>query len=1166
MNCPECNTECAISMNFCHHCGAALHNVPAHPNASQGERKQVTVLFSDLSGYTAMNERLDPEEVKGIMSRIFGEIAQVVAKYDGFIERFVGDAVMAVFGIPRVHEDDPIRAIRAALEIHALVEALSPKLEKKVARPLSMHSGINTGLVVTGEVNLEKGSHGLIGDTINLASRLEGLAGTGEIVVGESTHKLARSHFEFEPMAPTRVKGKSKSILAFKLISDRAPDPLVSCNRRVFSVMVGRDQEINRLEFQVHKAINGQGSVVNVVGEAGIGKSRLLAELKKREVIQRVTLLEGRSISIGRNLSFHPIIDLLKQWACITEDDNEMQAFDKLEKAVRAIHPDETEEILPFVATLMGMKMQGRHAERVRGIEGEALEKLILKNFRELIIKGGGLRPMVIVMEDLHWADNSSLELLQSLYGLTEKNRLLFVNIFRPGYLEEDGAKATNQAHERIEIQPLANQDSETLINNMLEIKGLPFSLKEKILGRAGGNPFFIEEVVRSLIDDRAVVRGSQGFEVTERINRVVIPPTINEVLIARIDRLEEQTRELVKVASVIGRSFFDRILKDVADSIHGVDDRLSYLKDVQIIRERKRPQELEYIFSHALAQEAAYESTLIQQRKALHLKVAQSIEKIFKERLHEFYGMLAFHYGKGEDLDKAEKYLTKAGEEALKASASIEALNYLQAALKLYVDRYGEDTDMEKLTKLEKNIALAFFNRAQWSEAVEYFDKVLKRWGTPVPKTGLGGIALSLWVFMVLLKVAYLKLPGSKRKPGSQVIEAFDFYYKAIEALSYVDHTRQFLGALDLFRRTTQFDISKILMVSMYWSGVAAILSVSGLSFRIGSRLLEIAQRYIARDNVASRMNNVVMSTITFHCQGMWDRIQDFDEDLMYEGLRIGDLWQSANYLIFYGLVKGELGEFSHLQKAIERSHDIGETYAYSLSTIIARELKSDLLLKMAPAQEALAEAENGVLLSKEHRTEVHEIIFLGYKAEAQQLSGDAEGARATILQATELHRKQSVMVLPIFLAPFFTARLLVDIEHLKQAMDFNASSDMACLRKQVCKSGKEALQNARKYAPYRTKIFRLMGDYHWLIDRQGKALKWWGKSIQEGERLGARPDLSRTYFEVGKHLMEPDSKYKELNGVNAREYLEKAGGLFEAMGLQRDLDEIYKIMPSCY
>ena len=527
-------------MNFCGKCGAILHD--ARPDLkplpeqtktrliSEPERKHVTALFSDLSGYTAMTEKLDPEQVKEITGRIFTGVKQTVAKYEGFIERVMGDGCLAFFGVPQAHEDDPIRAIYAAKEIHDLVKSMSPQYQEKLGAPLKMHTGINTGLVVTADVDPEEGTHGVAGDAVNVASRLSSLANPGEILVGHDTRVRAEGFFAFEDLGFRKVKGKTEAIQIFRVSKAKGYRGGVRFDRHVTSEMVGRDKELDRLEFQVMKAINGEGSVVNVIGEAGIGKSRLIAELKKRDVMRRVTLLEGRAISIGKNLSFHPITDLLKQWARIADGDPEGGAFNKLEKAIRQVHPEETHEILPFVATLMGMKLTGRYSERVKGIEGEALEKLIVKNVKELVIKGAELRPTVVVMEDFHWADTSSMELLERLYRLTEKHRIAFINVFRPGYFETDDGKIAKIgqrlpiSYVEIEIQPLDNNNSETLIDNMLAIKGLPYAVKHKIIERAGGNPFFIEEVVRSLIDEGAVVKRNGGFEVTEKIERVVIP------------------------------------------------------------------------------------------------------------------------------------------------------------------------------------------------------------------------------------------------------------------------------------------------------------------------------------------------------------------------------------------------------------------------------------------------------------------------------------------------------------------------------------------------------------------------------------------------------------------------------------------------------------------
>jgi class 3 adenylate cyclase len=274
--CPKCSSENTLSNHFCNECGQRLEEVAAPEKGApeaEGERKYVTVLFSDLSGYTAMSEKLDPEEVKEMMSRIFGEIAQVVTKYEGFIEKFIGDAVMALFGVPKAHEDDPVRAILAAREIHDLVEAMSPGLEKKIGRPISMHSGINTGLVVTGEVNMEKGTHGVTGDTINLASRLQSLAQKGEILVGHDTYRQAEGQFSFESMAPTTFKGKADPVQVFKVLSQKERPVTTHRLSGRRANLTGRKVEMAELGDAVERLRGGKGRIFSICGDAGTGRA-----------------------------------------------------------------------------------------------------------------------------------------------------------------------------------------------------------------------------------------------------------------------------------------------------------------------------------------------------------------------------------------------------------------------------------------------------------------------------------------------------------------------------------------------------------------------------------------------------------------------------------------------------------------------------------------------------------------------------------------------------------------------------------------------------------------------------------------------------------------------------------------------------------------------------
>ena len=1190
MKCPKCQHDNPEEANFCMKCGNNLQEAEQTPpidftqphsytpkfladkiltarSAMEGERKRVTVLFADVAGFTSMSEKLDPEEVHQIMDGCFKILMDEIHNHQGTINQFTGDGVMALFGAPVAIENHAQNACQAALAIQSAIKKYSEELKNKSGIDFKMRIGLNTGPVIVGSIGDDlRMDYTAIGDTVNLASRMESMAEPGTTLASDITYKRVGQFFKFEPLGKVTVKGKEAPLDAYKL-AGKIERPASGLERQIFSAMVGRDDDLNKLELQVNKAASGEGSIVNVIGEAGIGKSRLIAELRNSSVMKRITLLEGRAISIGRNLSFHPIINLLKHWAQINDKDTSVSALGKLETAIRSICAEDTNEIFPFVATLMGMKLSGRHAERVKGIEGEALEKLIFKNMRDLLIKTTELTSLVVVIEDLHWADTSSIELLESMFRLAETRRIVFINVFRPNH-PETGDRIIKTIKEKlpvyyveINLQPLNEQLSETLINNMLNIRGLQRTIVDQIILRSGGNPFFIEEVVRSFIDTGAVVRANGEFKVTEKIENMVIPYTINDVLMARIDRLDENTRDLVKVASVIGRSFFYRILTEVANTVDGIDIRLSYLKQIELIRERQRMEELEYLFKHALAQEAAYDSILHQKRKDLHLQVARSIEKVFDERLHEFYGMLALHYIKGEDDEKAAYYLIKAGEEAMKASASSEALNYYQEGLKLYLQSNKDTADPEKLAMFEKNIAIALCNKCRWVESVQHIDKVYEYWGFPPDPnkifTLIGFAKNIIYIFAGIDKV----LKKTKTLPSQREIEIYDLLPKMGQALVFFDTTRCLFNALRGFNWASQIDMATYPAAFNIHAGTAGIIAHSGLSYKLAYKLLGINKTVMDITDLQMFMPYKLHFTVVNNCSGNWANIGMLEEELINKAVEQGLFFDSVSYIRFTIIIKIEKGDFSDAIRSVQKLFEIGNTYGYDLASLNAHIIKTNLLLSRRQLSEAQQEAEQGGLFSSKYSTENHQLIFFGFKAEIQILLNNVEGAMEPLSQAKRII-EQRRFIPPPYTAPYFVAQFLMDICLLKRAITVTDKPDISTRRKIALHSGKRALRKLRKFAPYRTKTLRLMGEYYWLVGKQKKALKWWDKAIKKGEELGARPDLSRTYFEIGKRLLEPDSKYKKLNGFTADEYLEKAKTMFLDMDLQWDLDELDKVM----
>lgn len=1166
IQCPECGTLIPLGRKYCGKCGSTLvATAKSSPPEFDSERKHVTVLFTDLSGYTTIAERLDPEKVKAITEAIFKTVSKIIYRYEGYIERVIGDEVMALFGYPLAHEDDPIRAIKAAIDIHSAVVHHSNQIRNKIGSSLSMHTGINTGLVVTGKTRIDQGQDGFAGDTINVAARLTKMASPDEILVGAQTHKLCKDWFEFQSLGPTNLKGKLISTDIYKVKGERNRSRGRS-GREVGAEIVGRDDAMAQLLHQVTKTINGSGAIVNIVGEAGIGKSRLIAELKKQDLIHRVTLLEGRAISIGQSLSFYPVIDFLKTWIGISEEDRENEAFKKLEGHVRRILSTEADEALAFLATLLGMKLFGRYKKIIEQIEDESLDKLIFKNSRDFLAEAAEKKPLVIVMEDFHWADQSTIEFMAYLFRLAGTHKVLFINVFRPDYSETSNFILNIVQNDypdlyiNIPLNPLDDHFSEVLINRILGgLQGFHDVIIDEIIKRAGGNPLFIEEVLRSLIDDGVITASNGGFKINDKIESVTIPSGIQDVLISRIDKLDETTRSLVKMASVIGRNFFYKIIAEVADSIEKIDERLSYLKGIQFIRERTRMEELEYLFKHALVQEAAYSTILHKRREILHKKVARSIENVFSEKLHEFYGMLAYHYSQGGDLERAEKYMIQAGEQALKSSASSEALQLYQQALKIYTDRKGKEVDLKKVNMLEKNIGLALFNRGRHTEAVEYFDRVISFNGLKNYNNAILRTSKFLICLMKLVIRLYLPIGRPKMKMPHDEAELRNLVLKRGTSLSQTDPERCFMDLFFGLDRVWRYDLADLDYGYAAMYGAGALFSYTGLSFTLSRKLMEFGKDKYDKDDKRARLMSKFAEIITFYSEGSWGSIKDYDPELVESNLKTGEIFVSTSYVYFYGLFNLDRGNFDAVERLIDRIHQIAADFDNVNCSAFMHEVKLKYLLKTLKFEETRVETGKAIESAKKVDLKQYLYLFYAYKARMQAMQGDLEGAGDALLIAKEYYPE--VKGLPCYIVQYLISWFYTDLcrlEKLKRQKEVGVFSET---QKRMKRTGKRMLAQSRKYMAERIQALRLVGSYHWFKGRQAKAMSHWEQSMKLAERLNARLELSRTYFEIGKRLLEKQSKFKELNGVGAAGYLQKAETLFQEMHLQSDLDELLRI-----
>jgi predicted ATPase/class 3 adenylate cyclase len=725
----------------------------------EGERRVVTMLFCDVKGSTAAAEQLDPEEWTEIINGAFEHMIKPVYKYEGTVARLMGDAILAFFGAPIAHEDDPQRAVLAGLDIVAGIAPYRASIQHKWGIDFNVRVGINTGVVVVGAVGSDlRMEYTAMGDAVNLASRMEQTARPGTVQIAEETYKLVAPLFDFEELGGIEVKGKEEPVPAFRVLRQRA----IPGRLRGFGVaslpLVGRAEASRRLTVAMEQVLQGNGQILFITGEVGLGKSRLIEELRQKWDVAFATPQEGDGEELRPSSRWYATFSLsyettrpyslfrhfLRQVFGATQGDPPVVLRRKMADFVSATVPaEEMGQVKTVLEALFGLAEDGDTT-----LKGEAFKRQLYETTAYLVSQWAETAPGVIVADDVHWADPASIDLLMYLFRLTNRLPVLFVCALRPDrsspgwQLVVKADREYPHRYTEIRLEPLSHEESRTLASHLLGNDQLPDSLVESILIKAVGNPFFIEEVVRALIDNGSVIpsQTGEGWKINPDIEmkQITIPDSLQSTLMARIDRLDEAQKRTLQMAALIGRSFYYRVLKRMTQAIDEagspkngtLDQQLGELQRMELIVQAARLPELEYVFRQALVQESAYKTILRKQRREYHLKVGEAIESLFPEQKDEHAIVLAHHFSQAGDQARALEYHAFAADTAYRLYANAEAVEHytqaLEAASKLPAD--DASTSTEQLAHLYARRGRALELNARIQEAVENYEAMRKK------------------------------------------------------------------------------------------------------------------------------------------------------------------------------------------------------------------------------------------------------------------------------------------------------------------------------------------------------------------------------------------------------------------------------------------------------
>ncbi|WDP93201.1 MAG: AAA family ATPase [Desulfobacter sp.] len=742
--CIKCGFENPEEFAFCGKCGNSLQKTsdtseidykkpesytPKHlankiltnRGPIEGERKLVTVLFADVANYTTISERLDPEEVHQVMDGCFKILMEEIHKYEGTINQFTGDGIMALFGAPVAHEDHANRACRAAIIIQKALEQYRKELKIRFDIQFKMRIGINSGLVVVGSIGDDlRMDYTAIGDTTNLASRMESHAKPGTILISEKTRKIVKDFFELKSIGTIEIKGKEKPQKVYQLIRAGDIETRIEASQvKGLTRFVGRKNSMGALIKAFERVKSGSGQVVGIVGEAGVGKSRLLLEMRNMLLQDEFEYVEGRCLQYGNSILYLPILDILKSIFLIKDDNKEFAIKRKINDAITNLS-DRFTSLNSSFQDILSLKVDD---EEYIKLEPKEKREKVFEAIRDLLIRMSQDKPLVIAVEDLHWIDKTSEEFLTFFIDWLANSQILLILLYRPEYTHQWGSKSF---YTKIGVDQLGISSSGDLIKAILEEGEVATELRQLILNRSSGNPLFIEEFTNTLVENGAIEKQENQFALKGNSKDIKVPDTIQGIIAARIDRLEDNLKRTMQVASVIGRDFAFKILQTITGMRTELKAYLLNLQGLEFIYEKNLFPELEYIFKHALTQEVAYNSLLQKRRNEIHEKIGLAIEELYSDRMEEYYEILAYHFSKSSNDKKAVHYLKMSAQKASAKFSHWDAFASLKKAFHILETQIDSPENQKAKIKILKLANMPLFVLGMPDESLWVLDTAI--------------------------------------------------------------------------------------------------------------------------------------------------------------------------------------------------------------------------------------------------------------------------------------------------------------------------------------------------------------------------------------------------------------------------------------------------------